>query len=328
MGWIAGFVGGASDAVAEIGKMELIKKAERERDDALAERQRTLSEYEQGRADARAGREHGWRMDEAGFEAKKNAEQKDLDREIEREKIAAEERVSRMRGSRTNKPVRIGEDADGNAIYGIYNPETDEIEPIDIAGREGGSDQNAELSAAELDRARVELNTAGGKDRANDWMPFNEPSDDLVKARAYENRKGSKVDGKADTRRATEAPAVENPATGKPTPNQRQIQALRDNPDKADQFDALFGNGASRRYLTEKAAPGKQEPPKKSSEAKTEKTPQQRIAEIEAKLKADDDLKAPGTGGILGRAMKARLLPLGMAERRTLERELQRLKGQ
>lgn len=328
MGFMAGFVGGVADGVAEVAKMELVKKAERERDEATYLRQRTLAEFEQGRQDERAGREHGWRMDEAGFEAGKNAEQKALDRSFEREKIAAEKEIAGMRGSRTNKPVKIGEDADGNTIYGIYNPKTDEIEPVDIAGREGGVDQDAEPSAAELDRARVELNTAGGKDRANDWMPFNEPSDDLVKARAYENRKGSKVDGKADTRRATEAPAVENPATWKPTPNQRQIQALRDNPDKADQFDALFGNGASRQYLSEKAAPEKPATPTKSSEAKTEKTPQQRIAEIEAKLKADDDLKAPGTGGILGRAMKARLLPLGMAERRTLERELQRLKGQ
>lgn len=95
----AGFVGGVADGVAEVAKMELVKKAERERDEATYLRQRTLAEFEQGRQDERAGRERGWRMDEAGFEADKNAVQKGLDRDLEREKIKSEEKVAGIRAN-------------------------------------------------------------------------------------------------------------------------------------------------------------------------------------------------------------------------------------
>ena len=51
------------------------------------------------------------------------------------------------------------------------------------------------------------------------------------------------------------------------------------------------------------------------------------IAQIEAALAVDDRLKQGGLGGIGMRAIQERALPLGMAERRDLERKLASLRG-
>ncbi len=59
---------------------------------------------------------------------------------------------------------------------------------------------------------------------------------------------------------------------------------------------------------------------------KPQESKQETLARLEAKLKADDELKAPGSGGILGRAIRAKRMPLGIAERRTLERRIEKLR--
>lgn len=66
---------------------------------------------------------------------------------------------------------------------------------IHAPGGQGLTQQDQALTPEELDRARVGLNTADGGDRANDWIPFNEPSDDQVRARAYEGRGQSLTGG-------------------------------------------------------------------------------------------------------------------------------------
>ena len=53
----------------------------------------------------------------------------------------------------------------------------------------GLTDVDAPISPEESNRARVELNTAEGGDKADDWIPFNEPSENEIAKRAYENRK-------------------------------------------------------------------------------------------------------------------------------------------
>lgn len=54
-------------------------------------------------------------------------------------------------------------------------------------------------------------------------------------------------------------------------------------------------------------------------------SPQQRTEEIRQRLEVDDRIKKPGMEGMLGRSMRERAVPLGMAERLDMERELARL---
>ena len=124
-----------------------------------------------------------------GYDAIVAAEKQTYDRGFDLKKLASEERRA-MKGSATaGKPFKIGEDADGNPLFGQWDSTTNSVVPFDMTGV--GGQQNTELSQAELDKARVELSTAGGKDKANDWIPFNEPSQDQVQARAWENRNGA-----------------------------------------------------------------------------------------------------------------------------------------
>jgi len=71
-------------------------------------------------------------------------------------------------------------------------------------------------------------------------------------------------------------------------------------------------------------------PVKKVAAQKPVKTPKatkrETLSRLEAKLKADIDLKKGGSGGIGLRAIKAKRFPLGMAERKTLERRIKRLR--
>lgn len=243
MGFILGAIGGMADATAELAKMRIKGMAEREKVEALALREQELAKWKSGQEDARLDREFAFDRDQNILDREHEAEQNSLNR-------ASEEKRAAMRAGARSKPIKIGEDDMGRPIFGVYNNDTQEIEPVDIAGT---SSVDAELSAAELERARVSLNTAGGKDRANDWMPFNEPSEDQVKALAYENRKGGTTPGESA---ASERTTVKPSGTERPTPNQRHIDALRQNPDKAAQFDDLFGVGASEEYLLSKGKGG------------------------------------------------------------------------
>lgn len=274
MGFILGAIGGMADATAELSKMRIKEMAEREKVQAMALREQELAKWESGQADARLERRFTFDREQNILDREHEAEQNSLNR-------ASEEKRAAMRAGARSKPIKIGEDDMGRPIFGVYNDDTQEIEPVGVAGT-GSVD--ADLSPAELDRARVELSTAGGKDRGNDWIPFNEPSEDQVKARAYENRKGGKgedtksagktandyytflknkypdrsdadIRARVKERFGDDGSTVES-SPGKRTPNQRQIQALRENPDKADQFDALFGSGASKEYLLSKGKGG------------------------------------------------------------------------
>lgn len=328
MGFISGFVSGAAKATSDLALFNLKEKADRERIEAEAVRRRALTEYEQGMEDARLDKK-------MGFEKEENR----LDRE-------SEERRAGMYAAARSKPMKIGEDDMGRPIFGVYNDETGWFDPIDVAVSDPA---NAELTPAELERARVELSTADGKDKANDWIPFNEPSRDQIYAKALENRRGgsdaAKVGTTKPSAKTADGPTFEeyaakvrqaNPgaeipeadlrakyesrfgkAQTKKPPKGAINELMRDpSPDAISEFNEIFGAGTAEGILGDKPTAAK--PAKKS---KTE-----RIAEIEARLKADDDLKAPGSGGILGRAMKVGRMPMGIAQRRRLENELAQLR--
>lgn len=165
-----------------------------ERDEANYMRERNLAElrntWDQGRFETGLKHDETLQKDRQTFESGENDKTRTFEGEQTDKKISSDKEIAGMRAARSgSKPVKIGEDENGNPIYGVYDDASGEIVPIDVAGS-GKTDPNAELTQAELERARTELSTAGGADKANDWIPGNEPSDDQVKARAYENRKG------------------------------------------------------------------------------------------------------------------------------------------
>ena len=326
MGFLLGFVGGAADAAKELALNEVKNKASREMAEAEAVRRQALAEYQEGRADARAVEQRTFLTSEREDKQTFESGEKDLDRK-------SAERTAAARKTSSAKPVKIGEDDMGAPIYGVYNAETGELEPVNIAGAEAAAEYR-EPTAAEMERARVELNTAGGKDRANDWIPFNEPSRDQVYARALENRRGGGGQGATGGKPAA-APSFDDYAAKVRAANagadipEAELRAKYEQkfgkaPAKAPKSGTITGR-APEQDATPKQKDEKPDP-KPAKQPKPEKTPDQRLADIEERLRADQELKEPGSGGIVTRAIKARQFPLGVLERKQLEEERDRLR--
>ncbi|MCA1788494.1 MAG: hypothetical protein LC667_01195 [Thioalkalivibrio sp.] len=295
MGFMKGFVGGVAGAASDLALVSMRDKSDREMAEAKALRERALVEYQETKADSRAATQREFLTDERGSKQEFQTTEKDLDRKSS-EKVAG----MRAKGSGA-KPVKIGEDDMGNPIYGVYNPDTQELEPIDIAG---SGPANTEPTAAELERARVELSTAGGKDRGNDFIPFNEPSKDQIYARALKNRNGSGGTG---------APKVDadNARSSGQVPPAAVADLKRDpSPEAINEFDEAFGPGAAERALGGKTADDYRTYLK-------EKYPGRSAADIESRVKEkfpgdakpaaeSAETSKPGKGGLIGSVAEGR----------------------
>lgn len=110
---------------------------------------------------------------EANFRKERSLKQMDIDS------------AERIAGAKPQKIETITND-DGSESSVIWDKGKGMYVPFQMGG---GAGDNA-LTEEELNMARVQLNTEGGGDKANDWRPFNEPSDNEVSARAYQNRGG------------------------------------------------------------------------------------------------------------------------------------------
>lgn len=326
MGFLSGFVEGSADAVAKIGEMELIKKAEREKAEADAVRRQALAEYEQGREDDRQERKFNWESEQNSLTREHEAEQKKLDRE-------SEERRSRSKGSAI-KPVKIGEDDMGNPIYGVFNPDSGEIEPVNVSGS-GGQPKVSLEQAQEM--ARREANDKAGF-FSSDKSDFGGSREEWINRRSMEIMNGAGGGSGSSTESAPAKPSPQNTST--PSFSEYAAKARAANPGvdiPESELKARYQQrfGGTQKPAAEKPsgkdpqpskAAASQKEPKKAAPA--EKSPRERLAEIEDRLRSDEELKSQGSGGIVTRFIRARQFPLGLAERRTLEAERDRLRKQ
>lgn len=120
--------------------------------------------------------------DNMNYRRELDKENRKFNRDLTLEKL---KQSNKQINQNKNKVTKVTDEY-GAESFVRYDPQTDQMIPISIAG--SGAQENNPLTLEELDRARIELNTADGKDRGNDWIPFNEPSEDLIRKRAYENR--------------------------------------------------------------------------------------------------------------------------------------------
>lgn len=96
MGLIMDFVGGAADAAAEIGKHELVQKAQRERDEANYIRERNLATFRENRADARSAAQREFESSQTEADQQWRSKESAADRKSA-ESIAASRNTSSSR---------------------------------------------------------------------------------------------------------------------------------------------------------------------------------------------------------------------------------------
>lgn len=305
MGFISGFVSGAAKATSDLALFNLKEKADRERLEAEAVRRRALTEYEQGMEDARLDKK-------MGFEKEENR----LDRE-------SEERRAGMKSSRgSSAKVIKSTDDEGNEIFLRYDPETDEMVKV---GR-GGAGVSSQVSIEQArDMARREAEDKAGLFRT-DKTDFGGSREAWINRRALEIMSGGQAQASSDAPRKQKVGGVEYPKGA-------VDELMRDSsPEAISEFNEVFGQGAAERVLGKKPSQGSPatkpaaEKPAAPKQKPAKKSTAEHIAEIEARLKADDDLKAPGSGGIGARAIKAKIFPLGLIGRKRLEQELAQLR--
>lgn len=307
MGFISGFVSGAAKATSDVALMQIQDKSEREKAEADALRRKALAEYEQGMEDARLDKK-------MTFEGEQNR----LDRE-------SEERRAGMKSSRgASAKVIKSTDDEGNEIFLRYDPETDEMVEV---GRGAGSAPKVSIEQAQQMARREAEDKAGFF--SSDKSDFGGSREEWINRRALEIVNGAGGEGtpSVETGRASSRPA------SAPTFEEYAARVRQANPgteipeaDLRAKYESRFGKAPSKKPANDKppAKAQKQAPTEKKPDPK--KTPDQRLADIEERLRADDELKAPGSGGILTRAIKARQMPLGLLERRNLEKERDRLR--
>lgn len=249
-GFINGFMGGAGDAMAKIGAMELTKKADMERAEADAVSARSLEELRSQNDMKRAGREHGWKMDEAGFEAKTRGEDTDKklasDERLTMAKIQGDKEVAGMRvsakGGGAGKIFKSTDD-EGNTVYKRYNPETDEME---VVGDAGGAAGGAGMTLPEAEQAADSWYQKNASVFKSDKSQFGGMSEAEIKAKKVrEYMAGAPEAGgaaPAESKPAAEAkPGIINAqlqkGAGKPAATRDQaFAALKKlNPDRSDE---------------------------------------------------------------------------------------------
>lgn len=305
MGFISGFVSGAAKATSDIALIQIQDKSEREKAEADALRRKALAEYEQEREDARLDKK-------MTFEGEQNR----LDRE-------SEERRAGMKASRgSSAKVIKSTDDEGNEIFLRYDPETDEMVEV---GR-GGAGVSSQVSIEQArDMARREAEDKAGLFRT-DKTDFGGSREEWINRRALEIMNGGQAQASGDAPRKKGSGGVEPPKGA-------VDELMRDpSPEAISEFNEVFGQGAAERVLGKKQSRGNPaakpaaEKPAAQKQETAKKSTAERIAEIEARLKSDDELKSGGTGGIGLRAIQSKTIPLGLIERKRLEQELARLR--
>lgn len=347
MGLIASWVGGAADALAEGSKYNLIEMGRRETMEAEATMRAALAE-----------KQHGWDVQAAKDKAISDqalSRQKfgqemmtDAVKTSNENRQKAADRASAERIAKIKDKTGAGEkvfkttDEDGNDTFVRYDPESEQMVPLDTKGigANGLTFEQASAMANKEADAKASI--------------FNSDQTDFGMTRPeWVNKRTMELMGQGPGATGSQAGAppgqagVPAPSTptklAKPASYEEYAKNVRAaNPgvqisdaDLKTKYQQKFG-GAPEKAATARAAaqPKKTETPApkqgliQQSMTEQKRSPQQKLYDIEQKLAADDKIKKGGFFGQGARAIQNKTWPLGVAERMDMERRRDELKKQ
>jgi len=325
---IAGGLGGFGEGTADVVKQNILSKAQAEREEANFYKERSLKQL-------------GITSQEKIAADRISAESSENEK-----KITSAEKIAGMKskGSAAARKVIKTTDDEGNEIFVRYDPETDSMTPVGMAGSEAGKltyDDAADMANREYnDKASMFKSDASqfGMTEA-EWK--NKRIQELMSGDSASGAETPKPAAGGKTRGSKDdyIKAVIQANGGKDTPELRkqasEVWEQKYKPAESTSGGIISSAAASETPPAEKpAAKPEQAKPVETAETPEGKEARQRT-EKEAKLKrledmlaADDKLKAGGTGGLATRSIKAGLAPLGLITRISYEKQIKKLRSE